>query len=149
MKKFFDDMIDESLRKFNKEKSIYTFAFYHDHESDAVSICIDTEDNSMKKVSESNENTKKYFYSFLEQGDMDSLKLWNFQTGRNFSLGDFSLVNIVYKNIEKELISPSIYLEMIKSIERNKSKILKYSKNPEKVFFYCSSESNEVQYIWQ
>lgn len=145
-----DEMINESLQIIKKENaSIYTFAFYHDHETEAISICIDTEENSNKQITSSNDYSKKYFQENLKNGDMKSLQLWNFNTGRNFSLGDFSYVNIVYKKLDKRFITPDMYLNMIKSIERNKSKILTYSQSSKKVVFCCSSENNEVEYIWQ
>jgi len=145
-----DKMVSDSLKSISdKSTSIYTFAFYHDHESDAISICIDTEDNSEKEVISSNKYTQKYFKDILKNNDIDSLKLWNINTGRNFSLGNFTFVNVVYVKLEKIYFTKSLYLSMINCIERNKKNILAHSKYPQKVVFCCSSEKNEVEYIWQ
>ncbi len=145
-----DELINETLNILTtKQISIYTFAFYHDHESDAISICIDTESNSEKVVNSSNEFTLKYFHDELSNQNLDSLKLWNINSGRNLSLGDFQYANIVYKNIDKRFINSDMYLSMINSIERNKSRIVSYSKCPDKIVFCCSSADNEVAYIWK
>jgi hypothetical protein len=151
MSTFFDDMVKEALALvIEKNINIYTFAYYHDHESSCISICIDTEENSNKLVKSSNEFTKKHFYKNLEDEDLDSLKLFCFNSGRSFSLGDYTYRNIVYKKIPEEYkLSKKIYLEMIKAINSNKEEILKFSDKPDNIFFSCSSEDNEVEYIWQ
>ncbi len=151
MSTFFEDMITEALSKV-REKSIdiFTFAFYHDHESACVSICIDTEESSVKTIKSSNEFSRIYFYENLIKGDLDSLGLFNFQTGRSFSLGDYAYCNIIYKSLPAEYMSSNkMYLEMIQAINLNKENILKCSSKPENVFYCCSSENNEVEYIWQ
>jgi hypothetical protein len=148
---FFDDMVKEALALvIEKNINIYTFAYYHDHESSCIGIGIDTEENSNKLVKSSNEFTKKYFYRYLEDEDLNSLKSFCFNAGRSFYLGDYTYRNIVYKKIPEEYkSSKKMYLEMIKAINSNKEDILKFSDKPENIFFSCSSEDNEVEYIWQ
>jgi len=147
----FDEMIEEALKICEQKNiNIYTFCFYHDHESKAFSICIDTEEKSKITILQSNEFTKKYFHEELKTGNLEGLKNWCFQHGRSFSLGDFRYCNIVYKKIgtNSEIVKEN-YIEMINSIEKYKEKIKNYSINPDNIFFACSSENNEVEYIWQ
>jgi len=40
---------------------VYTFALYHDHESAAVSVCVDTEANSRRVVAHTNRYNMKHF----------------------------------------------------------------------------------------
>src|SRR3982750_3530417 len=40
---------------------VYTFAFYHDHESGAVSVCVDTEASSARQVRATNRYNAKHF----------------------------------------------------------------------------------------
>src|SRR5258708_2523137 len=80
---------------------MYTFAFYHDHESAAVSVCVDTEENSRRSVAKSNAYGIKHFAQAIAAGDLKSAALWNANTGRSLSLGDFALVNVARANLDE------------------------------------------------
>ncbi|QQS06927.1 MAG: hypothetical protein IPK50_08525 [Fibrobacterota bacterium] len=152
MNSVFDEMIQEALQMIADAKAeIYTLAFYHDHESSEISVCIDTEEQSSRTILESNKFTRKYFQKTLAEGDAEGLKLWNFQAGRSFSLGNFEYVSVSARPVPSEYEdgSSNLYLEMIRAIERNKSSILQHTHAPEQVMFCCSSADAEVQYIWQ
>ncbi len=90
-----EDIIKEALLVVEKQKiDIFTFCLYHDHESRAIAVCIDTKENSKRFLVESNAWKKKYFYEKLTEENIEELKLWNFESGRSFSLGDYSYKNI-------------------------------------------------------
>lgn len=73
---------------------IYTFAFYHDHESNAVSVCADTKASSLKLVRQSNQWSMKHFSQHVQNGSWEDACLFQANVGRSLSLGDFSHVNV-------------------------------------------------------
>ena len=47
----FDDVLTRAIAEVRASGiDVYTFAFYHDHESAAVSVCADTERSSVRFV---------------------------------------------------------------------------------------------------
>lgn len=92
---------------------IFTFALYHDHESGFVSVCIDTEKNSVQEVREQNLYNLKYFRLAIQNGEMDEAKLWQANIGRNLSLGNFSLINIAEIELPNDYcVSDMLYISM-------------------------------------
>ena len=47
---------------------VFTFAFYHDHESGAVSVCVDTKENSAKLVLSMNNYNMRHFFKAVAGG---------------------------------------------------------------------------------
>jgi len=71
---------------------VFTFAMYHDHESGAVSVCADSEENSARAVASMNAYSAKHFGTAVAKGDLEHAALWQANVGRNLSLGDFAIV---------------------------------------------------------
>src|SRR3712207_5236771 len=91
----FAEVLSNAIEEVRERRTpVYTFALYHDHESAAVSVCVDTEENSLRPVAKSNAYGIKHFAKAVAAGDLKSAALWNANTGRSLSLGDFALVNV-------------------------------------------------------
>ena len=145
------EMIEKAIQYLAQKKiDIYTFAFYHDHESFAVSICVDTLIDSENAVKSSNSFKMEQFYSAIYSNEIKGLILNKLDTGRSFSLGDFTCVNLSRKDIPEEMIiTDQFYFDMIKAINEKKDKIIALSTKPEEVVFCCSTEDDEVGIIWK
>ena len=91
----FDRVLAEAIAVVRREHvRVFTFAFYHDHESHAISVCVDTEESSKRLVASSNAYNQKYFWPAIEKGDLEDAALWTANIGRSLSLGDFAFVNL-------------------------------------------------------
>ena len=89
----FDEVLSNAIDELREcGTRVYTFAFYHDHESAAVSVCVDTEANSRRFVAKSNAYRIRHFAKAVSAGNLKSAALWNANTGRSLSLGDFAMV---------------------------------------------------------
>jgi hypothetical protein len=73
---------------------LYTFALYYDHESDALSVCADTKENSARTVRRVNSYNARHFRRAIVDGDLATARMWHSNVGRSLSLGDFALVNV-------------------------------------------------------
>jgi hypothetical protein len=151
MKEIFNNLVDKSIFELAKIKiDVYTYAFYHDHESFAVSICVDTKENSIKSLLSQNEFTLTQFDKLIQEKDLKMASLFKYNTSRNFSLGDFKCVNMCRTDIRKgTAIDDQFYIDMVETINNHKEEIKKLSSEPEDVVFCCSTESDEVGLIWK
>lgn len=146
----FEALIDQALTIATEIGiDIYTFAFYHDHESKSVSICLDTELNSIAQVKRQNKYNAKYFNLSIQQGDLKKAALWQANPGRNLSLGDFTAVNIVEKHLPEDyVIDANLYLSMIKAVNAKINVIQALCGEKEKLVCCCSTAEEEVGLIW-
>ncbi len=128
---------------------VFTFAFYHEHESNAVSICIDTKESSDRHVPRSNNWTMKYFFEHIASGSLDEARLFRANSGRSLSLGDFAIVNLARTGVPSHLsLGEAFYTEMARSVIAHQEDILRYSSMPEMVVFCCSGPDEEIDLIW-
>jgi hypothetical protein len=127
---------------------IFTFALYHDHESNAVSVCVDTEENSGKVVRSINDYNMKHFLSAARAGDLKSASLWQANIGRNLSLGDFSLVNLSRRPLGTTRVNDQFYVEMVQAVVAVQSQVAALSSEPQRLVFACSGADSEVGYVW-
>ena len=147
MNEEFENLIDDALIA-AYGLDIYTFAFYHEHESELVSICIDTKENSEEKVEEINAYNMKYFDKIISEGCLDEAVMWQANVGRSLSLGDFKAVNIVELDVEGKETDDAFYLSMINSIKKKLSNIKKLSSHGNALLFCCSNANEEVGLVW-
>lgn len=127
---------------------VYTFAFYHDHESAAVSVCVDTEESSARLVLSQNAFNAKHFVRAVAEGDLQRAALFQVNTGRSLSLGDFALVNIARTDLERIRSDDRFYLSMIRTLRSRESEILQLTSAPQRLLFCSSSADDEVGYLW-
>ena len=144
-----DRTIDEALEDCRARSIlIYTFALYFDHESSAISVCVDTEANSKIVVNAVNAYNNKHFLNAVKQNELSELALWSANPGRNFSLGDFVIDNAGRTDVAVANDDESVFLTMIKAIIRNRSKIIDGSAGEDSLIFCCSGPNDEVEYVW-
>lgn len=127
---------------------VYTFAFYHDHESRAVSVCVDTKASSQRSVQESNAVSLEYFLEALDDGDLKEASQWPANGGRSLSLGDFALVNVARQEIVDLRVNKQFYGQMIRAVIAFQDEIAALSQQPEELLLTCSGVDEEVEYVW-
>jgi hypothetical protein len=127
---------------------VYTFALYHDHESGAISVCVDTEDNSNRSVASSNRYNMKYFMKAIADRDLNAASLWQANVGRSLSLGDFALVNAARTALGDVEPDQAFYLAMVESLVAIQHRVAAFSRSPERLVFACSGAEDEVAYVW-
>jgi hypothetical protein len=146
-------LLDKVLREAiaavrSKGVRVYTFAFYHDHESRAVSVCVDTEESSKRLVASSNAFSQEYFWSAISDSDLKAAGLWNANTGGSLSLGDFALVNLARTDLPRGRITAELYLEMIRATRAMEPEIVALATSPESLLFCTSGANDEVAFTW-
>ena len=147
MREELEKLIDNALKQ-AEGLDIFTFAIYHDHESEFVSVCIDTKENSNRQVEEMNIYNMKHFRRVVSEGNLEEAALWQANVGRNLSLGDFQAVNIVECDIKNNQVNKSFYLGMVKAIENKSSAISQQSSHGNSLLFCCSTDAEEVGLTW-
>jgi hypothetical protein len=131
-----------------KAVPIYSFALYHDSESSAFSVCIDTHSNSLTATAKSNAFTSEYFGKYVTERDYKSAVLWQ-PIFRNASLGDYAYANIA--SVDTDIghkYTESDVLEYVIKIRRLEGEILSLSPNPRDVLFSCSTPDDEFGICW-
>jgi hypothetical protein len=127
---------------------IFTFALYHDHESSAVSVCVDTEENSNRSVVATNAFNMRYFMKAIANGDLKAAELWQANVGRSLSLGDFTMVNVARTPLNSVPVDDQFYVSMVKALVAVQEQVAALSPNPERLVFACSGAEDEVAYVW-
>lgn len=150
---FLRDVVDRGLQEVRKRDiRIYTIALYHDHESAAVSVCVDTRDNSERVALEINAYNTKHFRRAIEAGDLDKAVLWQAGPGRSLSLGDFSAVNLARTDLPRGLVfwrQPKInQLAMVRALMAHEGDIRALSLDPKQTILACSGPEDEVALLW-
>ncbi|MEO1201444.1 MAG: hypothetical protein AAFX10_01970 [Pseudomonadota bacterium] len=144
-----DSVIRIAIEEAAKEGlQLYTFALYFDHESPALSVCMDTKENSSVQVTAQNAHGVKYFRRFIDAEDLDQAVLWQANTGRNMSLGDFVKVNVARMDLVQSELSNRDCLCLIQSVLAHETEIRSLAKYPDELVFCCTSPTDEVGVVW-
>ena len=143
-------IIDQALIEAKKkEVPIYTFALYYDHESPAISVCIDTEENSKAKVKLINSYNRKHFISAIERGDMKNATLWLANTGRSLSLGDFYMINVARKELANTFVpDDEFFFTMAQVLVASETTISAQAVSVDSALLCCSGKNAEVELWW-
>jgi hypothetical protein len=145
----FGEVLNRALREIQAATvPVFTFALYYDHESMAVSVCVDTEENSNKTVHAINGYNMKYFMDAIAAGDLSSASLWQANIGRSLSLGDFALVNVARTSLEKVHADDQFYVELVRSLAAVQDRVAVLSPARERLVLACSGADDEVAYVW-
>jgi hypothetical protein len=145
----FEDVLSRAISEVRgRGIDVFTFAFYHDHESAAVSVCVDTEASSAKLVLSQNAFSMRYFADAVAKGDLRKAALFQANPGRSLSLGDFEMVNVARTDLNGIQADDAFYLSMIRSLRRRESEIIPLSQDPHRLLFCASSANSEVGYVW-
>ena len=144
-----DQVLEKAIATVRREQvRVFTFAFYHDHESRAVSVCVDTEESSKRLVASSNAYNQKHFWPAIDAGDLSSAVLWNANVGRSLSLGDFAYVNLARAQLPRGKVTAELYLEMVRSIRAREAEIIGLASSPGSLLFCASGPDDEVAVTW-
>ncbi len=127
---------------------VYTFSFYLDHESEAVSVCADTRESSARLVATSNAFGSRYFLDAVRDGDLKAAELWQANVGRSLSLGDFAAVNVARKDLGRHRLNLDLCLAMVETVIEHHDAIRKLSSDPANTILACSTLGNEVGLVW-
>ena len=149
LQSLFFGVLDEAIGELKREKvPVYTFAFYHDHESAAVSVCADTNESSARCVHSSNRYGMKYFAEAIRKGDLEAAGRWQANVGRSLSLGDFARVNLARRDLGRAKVTAKFHLTMIQCVVERQARIVKLAPEPLDLLFTCSTADDEVGVVW-
>ena len=144
-----DQVIGAALDEASKEGlRIYTLALYFDHESPALSVCMDTKENSIRQVKEQNAYSAKYFQKFIGAGDLEQAALWQANVGRNLSLGDFARVNVARTPVAQADMSQGDFLSLIRCLMSHEREVRKLAEIADELVLCCTSPTDEVGIVW-
>lgn len=127
---------------------VFTFAFYHDHESAAVSICVDTEANSVRAIRSSSAFKAKHFVDAVEAGNLRKAAAFKANVGWSLSLGDFEMVNVARTDTGSVPVDDHFYLQMIRAVRAHEQEIVSMTSDVERLLFCTSSAEWEVGFMW-
>lgn len=127
---------------------VFTFALYHDHESAAVSVCVDTRANSRQVVHEMNAYNMRYFLKAVEAGDLRTAQSWQANIGRSLSLGDFAAVNLARTDIDGLEPDDDFYRAMVAAMVACHDHVRAVSEDPDSTVLACSGPDDEVALVW-
>ena len=145
----FEGVLEAALAEISaKAIPVFTFAMYHDHESRAVSVCVDTEESSARSVASENRYNMRYFVEAIDGRDLKAASLWQANIGRSLSLGDFALVNVARTPLGTVAANKKFYVSMVRSIMAVEDRIVRLSPAPERLLFASSGLDDEVAYVW-
>ena len=135
----------ESLRI--RPVPVHTFALYYDHESPAVSACIDTAANSARTVRTINQLNRERFAEAVRDGDLVMASKWRGNVGRSLSLGDFELVNVARVDLDYAP-DESIFPVLVRALMGKEAAIAAFAPSRDALLFCCSGPRDEVEYVW-
>jgi len=146
---FLGSVVDMGLALAKHQRvDIYTVAFYLDHESHAVSLCIDTLESSTTFVRRGNAKAREFFVQALERGDIQSASRRWANAGRSLSLGDFAVVNAGREDLGHIPQDSSLILDMVRVLESRRNMIAGLSTRPSEVLLASSTLHAEVGLVW-
>lgn len=145
----FDDVLSRAIAEVRGAAiDVYTFAFYHDHESAAVSVCVDTEVSSGRLVRSQNAFRVGHFADAVARGDLEEAELFKANVGRSLSLGDFEMVNVARTGIGGVRVGDEFYLQMIRAVRAREAEVVAMARDVGRLLFCTSSAESEVGYMW-
>ena len=147
--RLFDDVLARAIPEVRARGiDVFTFALYHDHESAAVSICVDTEPSSTRLVLSQNAFNIRHFADAVAKGDLRKAALFKANVGRSLSLGDFEMVNVARTDLGRIRPDDQFYLSMIRALRAREREIVPLARDPQRLLFCASSAGAEVGYLW-
>ena len=128
--------------------NVYTFSFYLDHESRAISVCIDTRENSKNKVIEENSYNSEYFHKCIDEMDLEGAQMWCANPGRNLSLGDFRYVNVGREDLLESSSDEKVCEAMLKTLIEFEGVVSRLTEKPDELLLSCSTADDELGLTW-
>jgi len=142
-------VIDQALAEVVADQiPVFTFALYFDHESPALSVCVDTRSNSDAQILEQNAYSSRYFHRSIADGDFEQAKRWQANVGRNLSLGDFTKVNIARVELDLPNYTDVDCVALVRELMSREAEIRSLASSPDDLVFCCSTPEDEVGLVW-
>lgn len=150
IKTLVEKIISEALIEAKRRNVIiHTFALYYDHESPALSVCIDTEECSRAAVISNNKFVRRNFASAVAEGDLERAQRWRANMGRNLGLGDFYMVNVGRVDLPRDFApDDAFFLTLVQSLMLAESAVAAQARLPSSLLLCCTGADDEVQYTW-
>lgn len=127
---------------------IHTFALYYDHESPAISVCIDTAEQSRQAAIAFNRFNTKHFLQFAIDGDLAQAAKWQANGGRNLELGGFAYINLQRRNIPTKRGGTKFYAGLLQSLVAQQELVARQAKIRSDLILCCTGPNDEVEYVW-
>lgn len=132
-----------------KDVVIHTLALYYDHETPAVSVCIDTEENSEAQAVSVSAYSRQRFTEAVAEGDLERAARWHGSSDRSFALGNFHMVNVARMELSREFTpTKAFFLMLVKSLVAAEPAVVAQAKMPSSLILCCTGADDEVQFIW-
>lgn len=132
-----------------KDVVIHTFALYYDHETPAVSVCIDTEENSKAQAIRTNAFARQRFMQAVAEGDLEHAARWHGNSDRSFALGSFHMVNVARVDLSRNFTpTKAFFLMLVKSLMAAEPAVVAQARLPSSLRLCCTGANDEVQFIW-
>jgi hypothetical protein len=128
--------------------NVYSFSFYLDHESRAISVCLDTHENSKNKVMEENSYNSNYFRKCIDDNDLEGALMWCANPGRNLSLGDFKFVNVSREDLLESSPDKKVCEIMLRTLVEFEDAVSQLTKIPDELLLSCSTANDELGLTW-
>lgn len=147
---FLNAVLTEAILRLRADPvPIHTFAFYHDYESGAVSVCVDTKESSRQHLRQGNRWSMKHFAQHIQAGNWEQASLFQANIGRSLSLGDFARVNLARTLLPPNTVTDdTFYLAMLRAVIAHQQDILSHAPDREDILFCCSGTDAEVGMVW-
>ena len=95
-----------------------------------------------------NSYNMRYFVQAVATKNLKDALLWQANSGRSLSLGDFALVNVARTTLDQQTLDGTFYVAMVQSLMAVHKRVAALALNPERLIFICSGENDEVAYVW-
>ena len=143
------EVLDEAIGVCTSDEiDLFTFSFYLDHESRAVSVCIDTDENSFAQVREQNRRTGARFAELMADPEAGDVALWQPNLGRNTSLGDFTYVNLARRAYVFPHSHRSVSDALLRTLFERQAEIVSLSRRPDQLLLSASTPDDEFGICW-
>jgi hypothetical protein len=131
---------------------IHTIAMCHDFEGQAISVYVDTRDNSEQQVRQENRYSMKHCLHAIEISSLREATSWQANVGRNLSLGDFAATDLARTEIPPGLLfwrTPRVgIMAMAQALMRFQEEIRRLSLNPVDTILACSGQQEDIELVW-
>ena len=128
--------------------AVFTVSFYLDHESRAISVCLDTRENSKTQVEKTNLYNSQHFHRHVSEGDIRAAQLWQANIGRNLSLGDFAYVNVGREPLVEAVDDVALCKAMVEALVDYEREVVAVAESPKELLLSCSTVGDEVGLVW-
>jgi hypothetical protein len=127
---------------------IHTFALYYDHESPALSVCIDTVEASREQAHRFNSWAYKYFHDSVIDGELQGAAKWQANGGRNMDVGGFAYINLQRQDFLRKQGGKRFYQGLLKALLSQQHLVAEQAPSRSDLILCCTGPNYEVEFVW-